>query len=445
MKGVLLNITRVSLIALPFVWRWRNGRLWQRYRRFSMILVNIPIIALSLVLALGLDQAPRAQRWRLLLMSESEEMAWARRKFDEIISAEGDAILPPSDPRVARVARVSSALVTALEEEQKSLIYGATWPPPTTFRVSELTKVMHERERGGKYVAPSATAMNSFVAFRMDEGDPLINLDREDWNIYVVEGPKINAFALPSKEIFVYSGLVDLVDDDTLLSAVLAHEIAHVTQRHAVENFLNVAAVGFDILRGISFALTISFPVITDSAAVFINWLNDVVTERAYSRKLEMEADAVGLNFMATAGYDPRAALDLWDLMAAVEADAAASGTPVSIEDSLSFLHTHPTSQVRQQHLPSAMKIWKDARAKRKNVPIKTEKAVVDTARPPEVTDKSENASKSSTRAETAVYTSSPAISREQVTPAQTSRAEALTQEVMQDREELYGQSVRLV
>lgn len=52
---------------------------------------------------------------------------------------------------------------------------------------------------------------------------------------------------------------------------------------------------------------------------------------------------------MATAGYDPRAALDLWDLMAAVEADAAASGTPVSIEDSLSFLHTHPTSQVRQQ------------------------------------------------------------------------------------------------
>lgn len=48
--------------------------------------------------------------------------------------------------------------------------------------------------------------------------------------------PKINAFALPSKDIFVYAGLIDLVDDDTLLSAVLAHEIAHVTQRHAVEN-----------------------------------------------------------------------------------------------------------------------------------------------------------------------------------------------------------------
>lgn len=52
---------------------------------------------------------------------------------------------------------------------------------------------------------------------------------------------------------------------------------------------------------------------------------------------------------MASAGYDPRAALDLWDLMAAVEADAAAQGRPVSIEDQLSFLHTHPTSQARQE------------------------------------------------------------------------------------------------
>lgn len=174
-------------------------------------------------------------------------------RFDEVVSQEADAILPPSDPRVARVARVSTALITALEEEQKTLIYGATWPPASAVRRSELSRVIHERQRGGGYVAPSATAMNSFVTYRPDDGDPLINLDREDWNIYVIEGvrtssklptwtnrlstqPKINAFALPSKEIFVYSGLVDLVDDDTLLSGVLAHEIAHVTQRHAVEN-----------------------------------------------------------------------------------------------------------------------------------------------------------------------------------------------------------------
>ena len=70
--------------------------------------------------------------------------------------------------------------------------------------------------------------------------------------------------------------------------------------------------MAFDVLRGISFALTISFPLsvlflhhgladitlssITDSAGMFINWLNDVVAQRAYSRKLEIEADAFGID-----------------------------------------------------------------------------------------------------------------------------------------------------
>ena len=48
--------------------------------------------------------------------------------------------------------------------------------------------------------------------------------------------PKINAFALPSRDIFVYRGLIDLLEDDPMLSGVLAHEIAHVQQRHAVES-----------------------------------------------------------------------------------------------------------------------------------------------------------------------------------------------------------------
>lgn len=70
--------------------------------------------------------------------------------------------------------------------------------------------------------------------------------------------------------------------------------------------FLNLAAVAFDVLRGISFALTISFPLITDSAAVFINWVNDVVAQRAYSRKLEMEADQVGLTVSVDKGRTRR-------------------------------------------------------------------------------------------------------------------------------------------
>lgn len=100
---------------------------------------------------------------------------------------------------------------------------------------------------------------------------------------------------------------------------------------------------------------------------MFINWLNDVVAERAYSRKLEQEADSVGLDIMARAGYDPRAMLDLWELMAAVEADAEAMGYTRSMESRFPLLRTHPTSEARQEaiasHLPKAMQLWQERRA----------------------------------------------------------------------------------
>ena len=104
---------------------------------------------------------------------------------------------------------------------------------------------------------------------------------------------------------------------------------------------------------------------ITDSAALFINYINDVVAQRAYSRKLEMEADAVGLHLMATAGYDPRAALDLWELMSCVEADAAAAGTSGrKLQDRFAMLRTHPTSETRYKalegDLEGAMRLWRE-------------------------------------------------------------------------------------
>lgn len=93
-----------------------------------------------------------------------------------------------------------------------------------------------------------------------------------------------------------------------------------------------------------------------------------------------MEADAVGLQIMATAGYDPRAASDLWELMACVEDDAAAMGQGISVENRFSLLRTHPTSDVRQKALSKdmegALKIWRDHRRKRqpKRVEKKQEK-----------------------------------------------------------------------
>ncbi|OCF38165.1 metalloendopeptidase [Kwoniella heveanensis BCC8398] len=343
------------------------------------------IFAICIVLALGLNQDPRTGRWRLLLMSEHEEMAWSRRKHQEVLRHDGPLILPPDDPRSQQVSRVTSKLVTALEEKDNYTVHGASWPPSN----QELSRVMSEREAlltdaggvGGSgrhrevHYKPSGTARSTFMPFRPATSNPLKKLETADWNLYVIDLPQMNAFALPSKDVFVYTGLLATLPegDDSMLAAVLAHEIAHVAQRHSVENmgFLNIAAVAFDVLRGITFALTISFPMITDSAGLCINWVNDVIAERAYSRKLEQEADAVGLEIMATAGYDPRAAMDLWELMAAVEADAEANGQAINVENKFAMLRTHPTSEDRlsalEQDMPNAMKTWKAHLPKRPN------------------------------------------------------------------------------
>ncbi|WVR00221.1 hypothetical protein IAU59_007363 [Kwoniella sp. CBS 9459] len=379
LKSGLLSITRISLLFLPFVFRYR---LWQKYKKTSYALIQLPIFAICVVLALGLNQDPRTGRWRLLLMSEHEEMAWSRRKQQEVLRHDGPLILPGDDPRSQQVSRVTSKLVTALEEKDNFTVHGASWPP----RNQELSRVMSEREallgdlasgtsvgvgagsgRREVHYKPSGTARSTFMPFRPATSNPLKKLETADWNLYVVDLPQMNAFALPSKDVFVYTGLLAALPegDDSLLAAVLAHEIAHVAQRHSVENmgFLNIAAVAFDVLRGITFALTISFPMITDSAGLCINWLNDVIAERAYSRKLEQEADAVGLEIMATAGYDPRAATDLWELMAAVEADAEANGQSINVENKFAMLRTHPTSEERlaalDKDMPSAMKTWR--------------------------------------------------------------------------------------
>jgi len=213
-------------------------------------------------------------------------------------------------------------------------------------------------------VSPSARTNSSFLPFRPESSNPLKIIESRDWDLFVVDLPRVNAFVLPSKEIFVYSGLIGLLEkEEPLIAAVMAHEIIHVTERHAVENigFLALSNVVFDILRGISFALTISFPFVTDALGSMFNFMSDIVAERAYSRKLEAEADTLGLMLMAQAGYNPESALELWSLLNMIEQESHDEHSIVA-ERVLPFLRTHPHGEDRlnniRKHLPKAMKIY---------------------------------------------------------------------------------------
>ncbi|KAG9038665.1 hypothetical protein FRB95_000255 [Tulasnella sp. JGI-2019a] len=311
-------------------------------------------------------------------MSNQEESEWSKHRLRSHLAEEGPLILPPDDPRVKQVLRVTEKLIAALGDSLESthIVSSASWPNTLSSSFFEIffkdddenffqrRDLRHDVKKPEDY-SPSAIAKSQHLPYRLESSNPMKVFAEEDWKVYVIDLPKVNAFALPTREIFVYTGLVDLLDNDALLSGVIAHEVAHVTQRHAVENFLNLAAIAFDCLRGISFAFTMSFPIVTDAAASVLNLIHDTVAEKAYSRKLEMEADAVGLHFMSKAGYHPHALLDLWDIMAVLEEEAAAAGQPVTISDRVPFLKTHPTSSQRQKNidalLPAAMKLYTES------------------------------------------------------------------------------------
>jgi hypothetical protein len=108
-----------------------------------------------------------------------------------VLKNDGPLLLPPSDPRSQRVARVASRLVTALEEQDHHIVCGATWPP----RSQELGRVIAEREAmmvgGGDYhniqYHPSGTARSSFMPWRPATSNPLKKLESADWNLYVID------------------------------------------------------------------------------------------------------------------------------------------------------------------------------------------------------------------------------------------------------------------
>ena len=126
-----------------------------------------------------------------------------------------------------------------------------------------------------------------------------------DWEYTVFESKTQNAFCLPGGKIAVYSGLIDLMNNEAELAFVVAHEIAHALARHSGErsSWNQLKSVGAAILKSR-----------TDSAAAESAYqkIAQVGVILPFSRKHEYEADKMGMLLMAKAGYKPSAAIEFW-------------------------------------------------------------------------------------------------------------------------------------
>lgn len=181
--------------------------------------------------------------------------------------------------------------------------------------------------------------------------------DRTGWEVVVFDDKTANAFALPGKKIGVHSGMLAVARTPSELSAVVGHEIAHVLAGHANERVSSslLAESGL-VLIG---RLTSGREEDSNQRRLILGLIGlgaEVGILLPYSRAHEREADRIGLDLMARAGFDPHEAVDLWRAM-------ERRGGPQPPE----FLSTHPSHGSRIQDLSSrlvhAVALYEDARS----------------------------------------------------------------------------------
>lgn len=177
-----------------------------------------------------------------------------------------------------------------------------------------------------------------------------------NWELQVFESNDINAFALPGGKIGVYTGLLRAAQTPGQLAAVIGHEIAHVIAGHSAARVSNQLATQF----GVSI-----FSIATGVGGDLIGAGANLLLVLPNSRGDETEADVLGMEYMARAGYDPREAVTLWENMARLGGGNAPA----------EFTSTHPSHSTRirdlNAQLPKTIPIYDAARASGRRPPCK--------------------------------------------------------------------------
>ncbi|MGD2074937.1 MAG: M48 family metallopeptidase [Gammaproteobacteria bacterium] len=159
---------------------------------------------------------------------------------------------------------------------------------------------------------------------------------RWDWSISVIDDPDVvNAWCMAGGKMAIYTGLVEQLDaTDDEIAQVMGHEIAHALANHQAEKMSVAMATSVGVVAA---GAASDRPGLAMSGAALAAAL---AIKLPNSRTAEREADVIGIELAAKAGYDPRAAVTLWQKMARVGGDRMPE-----------FLSTHPAPQNRQQTL----------------------------------------------------------------------------------------------
>lgn len=175
------------------------------------------------------------------------------------------------------------------------------------------------------------------------------------WEFNLVKSDQVNAFCMPGGKIVIYEGILPIAQDATGLAVVMGHEVAHAVAKHANERMSQQMLTQYGT-QAVGTALGGSSETTKMIASTALGLGAQYGVLLPYSRKHELEADQLGLIFMAMAGYDPNAAASFWTRMS----QSGGGSTP-------EFMSTHPSDQTRinaiNKELPEALKYYNNKKS----------------------------------------------------------------------------------
>ena len=219
--------------------------------------------------------------------------------------------------------------------------------------------MMGQAQQKGVLVSPNDPQVKRLraIAQRIIPHTARWNQDAQQWKwqVNLVKSDQVNAFCMPGGRIGFFTGIIDklkLTDDE--IAAVMGHEIAHALREHGRDRQTKATATGLaSQLGGALLSAWTGYDV-----RGIANGLGQVVVLK-FSRDEEREADLVGLDISARAGYDPRAGIALWRKMAALNQSA-----PIEL------LSTHPGGEHRIEQIQNHMNVLLPLYARSKNTSV---------------------------------------------------------------------------
>jgi len=165
-------------------------------------------------------------------------------------------------------------------------------------------------------------------------------VENAQWEFVVFDSKELNAFVLPGGKVGFYKGLIDFVDNDDQIAAVMGHEAGHVVARHAAQRAGRQSATQLGVaLGGMAVGGALSRDQ-QDAAMQIMTGVGVYGVILPFSRDNELQADKLGVDYMHTAGYDVKQSVRLWEKMG-----AASTNRPNE------WMSTHPDPNTRIKEL----------------------------------------------------------------------------------------------